>query len=64
MNKINISEPTVINLKKQLIAFGLLEEIRLGKNKPNRLYPKKPYDEYFYVHDVDEFYRLPTFIIF
>ncbi|MEM5587421.1 replication initiator protein A [Staphylococcus epidermidis] len=40
MNKINISEPTVINLKKQLIAFGLLEEIRLGKNKPNRLYPK------------------------
>ena len=59
MNKINISEPTVINLKKQLIAFGLLEEIRLGKNKPNRLYPKKPYDEYFYVHDVDEFYRLP-----
>ncbi|MCG1162684.1 replication initiator protein A (plasmid) [Staphylococcus warneri] len=59
MNIINISEPTVINLKKQLIAFGLLEEIRLGKNKPNRLYPKKPYDEYFYVHDVDEFYRLP-----
>ena len=59
MNKINISEPTVINLKKQLIAFGLLEEIRLGKNKPNRLYPKKPYDEYFYIHDVDEFYRLP-----
>ncbi|WP_046466883.1 replication initiator protein A [Staphylococcus pasteuri] len=33
--------------------------MRLGKNKPNRLYPKKPYDEYFYVHDVDEFYRLP-----
>lgn len=57
--KLNMSEPTVIKLKKQLATFGLLEEVRLGNNQPNRLYPKKPYDGYFYAYDVDEFYRLP-----
>lgn len=57
--KLNMSEPTVIKLKKQLIEFDLLEEVRLGRNQTNRLYPKKPYDEYFYAHDIDKFYRLP-----
>ncbi len=57
--KLNMSEPTVIKLKKQLIEFDLLEEVRLGRNQSNRLYPKKPYDEYFYAYDTDEFYRLP-----
>ncbi|HEE8868278.1 replication initiator protein A (plasmid) [Staphylococcus aureus] len=59
MTKLNMSEPTVIKLKKQLIEFGLLEDVRLGNNQSNRLYPKKPYDNYFYTYDVDEFYRLP-----
>lgn len=59
MTKLNMSKPTVIKLKKQLIEFGLLEDVRLGHNQPNRLYPKKPYDNYFYAYDVDEFYRLP-----
>ncbi|WP_353437348.1 replication initiator protein A [Staphylococcus aureus] len=59
MTKLNMSEPTVIKLKKQLIEFGLLEDVRLGNNQSNRLYPKKPYDNYFYAYDVDEFYRLP-----
>ncbi|WP_269909095.1 replication initiator protein A [Staphylococcus aureus] len=59
MTKLNMSKPTVIKLKKQLIEFGLLEDVRLGNNQPNRLYPKKPYDNYFYAYDVDEFYRLP-----
>lgn len=57
--KLNMSEPTVIKLKKQLIEFDLLEEVRLGRNQSNRLYPKKPYDKYFYAYDTDEFYRLP-----
>ena len=57
--KLNISEPTLIKLKKQLIKFDLLEEIRIGSNQPNRLYPKKPNDEYFHTYDLDEFYYLP-----
>lgn len=59
MKKLNMSKPTVIKLKKQLIDFGLLEEIRLGNTKHNRLYPKRPYDEYLYAYDLDKFYRLP-----
>ena len=59
INKIKVSEPTLIKLKKQLIESDLLEEVRLGKNQTNRLYPKKPYDEYFYAYDIDEFYRIP-----
>ncbi|MBL7585222.1 replication initiator protein A [Staphylococcus saccharolyticus] len=59
INKIKVSEPTLIKLKKQLIESDLLEEVRLGKNQTNRLYPKKPYDKYFYAYDIDEFYRIP-----
>ncbi|WP_251522039.1 replication initiator protein A [Staphylococcus sp. Marseille-Q6910] len=59
VNKLHMSEPTIIKLKKHLIQYGLLEEVRMGHNISNRLYPKKPYDEYFYVNDIDEFYRLP-----
>ncbi|MGW8041225.1 replication initiator protein A [Staphylococcus xylosus] len=57
-NLLNVSEPTIIKLKKELIRHGLLEEMRIA-NSCNRLYPKKPYDEYFYANDIDEFYRLP-----
>ncbi|MGO1820317.1 MAG: replication initiator protein A [Senegalia sp. (in: firmicutes)] len=57
-NMINVSEPTIINLKKELVEYNLLEEVRVA-NSNNRLYPKKPYDEYFYENDLDEFYRLP-----
>ncbi|HDG8789432.1 TPA: replication initiator protein A [Staphylococcus aureus] len=59
IQKLNMSKPTIIKLKKQLMSFGLLEEVQLGNNQNNRLYPKKPYDEYFYAYDIDEFYRLP-----
>lgn len=59
MKKLNMSKPTVIKLKKQLIDFGLLEEIRPGNTKHNRLYPKRPFDEYLQPYDLDEFYRLP-----
>ncbi|WP_254388742.1 replication initiator protein A [Staphylococcus hominis] len=31
----------------------------MGSNQPNRLYPKKPNDEYFHTYDLDEFYYLP-----
>ncbi|PTI72785.1 replication initiation protein, partial [Staphylococcus succinus] len=55
---LHVSKPTIINLKKELVHKGLLEEIRVP-NANNRLYPKKPYDEYFYTNDLDEFYRLP-----
>ncbi|WP_182474468.1 DnaD domain protein [Staphylococcus cohnii] len=57
-NLLNVSEPTIIKLKKELISNGLLEETRIA-NACNRLYPKKPFDEYFYLNDIDEFYRLP-----
>ena len=57
-NLLNVSEPTVITLKKDLIKHDLLEEQRVP-NANNRLYPKKPYDEYFHANDIDEFYRLP-----
>src|SRR5699024_1567365 len=55
---LHVSKQTIINLKKELVQKGLLEEIRVP-NANNRLYPKKPYDEYFYANDLDEFYRLP-----
>lgn len=55
---LHVSEPTIINLKKELIEYGLLEEIRVPTSN-NRLYPKKPYDKYYYLNDIDEFYRLP-----
>ncbi|GAK31319.1 hypothetical protein WOSG25_090160 [Weissella oryzae SG25] len=34
----NISKPTVIKVKKELKKYGLLEEVRQGLNKPNRIY--------------------------
>src|SRR5699024_4281695 len=55
---LHVSKQTIINLKKELVQKGLLEEIRVP-NANNRLYPKKTYDEYFYANDLDEFYRLP-----
>ena len=38
MEELNCSEPAIIKAKKELAKFGLLEEVRQGKNKPNRLY--------------------------
>ena len=38
MEELNCSEPAVIKAKKELAKFGLLEEVRQGINKPNRLY--------------------------
>ncbi|MDI6651249.1 replication initiator protein A [Leuconostoc suionicum] len=35
---LSVGEKKVINLKKELADFGLLEEERQGLNKPNRLY--------------------------
>ncbi|WP_172977362.1 replication initiator protein A [Leuconostoc lactis] len=35
---LNAGEKKIISLKKELAAFGLLEEERQGLNKPNRLY--------------------------
>lgn len=35
---LSVGEKKVISLKKELAAFGLLEEERQGLNKPNRLY--------------------------
>ena len=44
-NVFGCSKPTVINAKKELTSFGLIEEVRQGVNKPNRIYvlgSKKP----------------------
>lgn len=38
MGELNCSEKTVIKAKKELSKIGLLNEVRQGVNKPNRLY--------------------------
>lgn len=38
MKVLDKSKNTVIKIKKELTDLGLLREVRLGKNKPNRLY--------------------------
>lgn len=35
---LNVSKNTVIKIKKELIEAGLLREVKVGKNRPNRLY--------------------------
>ena len=37
-NVFDCSKPTVINAKKELTSFELIEEVRQGVNKPNRIY--------------------------
>ena len=38
MQELNCSEKPIIKAKKELAEIGLLEEVRQGINKPNRLY--------------------------
>lgn len=38
MKVLDKSKNTVIKIKKELTDLGLLREVRLGKNRPNRLY--------------------------
>lgn len=35
---LNHSKKTVISLKKQLAQYGLIEEVKVGRNQPNRIY--------------------------
>lgn len=35
---LNLGKSTVISLKKQLAQYGLIEEVKVGKNQPNRIY--------------------------
>lgn len=35
---LNQSKKTVISLKKQLAQYGLIEEVKVGRNQPNRIY--------------------------
>lgn len=35
---LNQSKKTVISLKKQLTHYGLIEEVKVGRNLPNRIY--------------------------
>lgn len=35
---LNQSKTTVISLKKKLVQFGLIEEVKTGNNQPNRIY--------------------------
>src|SRR5699024_6067298 len=39
---LNLSKPTIIKIKKELVNTGLLEQKRRGLNKPNLLYLMKP----------------------
>jgi hypothetical protein len=47
-------KPKVIKIKKMLIAYGLLNEQRMGLNKPNRLYFLK-HDEYTTTESYSQF---------
>lgn len=38
MQELNCSNKAVVKAKKELVESGLLEEVRQGRNKPNRLY--------------------------
>ena len=38
MQELNCSNKAVVKAKKELVEIGLLEEVRQGRNKPNRLY--------------------------
>ena len=38
MQELNCSNKAVVKAKKELVEIGLLEEVRQGVNKPNRLY--------------------------
>lgn len=38
MQELNCSNKAVVKAKKELVEVGLLEEVRQGMNKPNRLY--------------------------
>ena len=38
MQELNCSNKAVLKAKKELVDAGLLEEVRQGRNKPNRLY--------------------------
>lgn len=35
---LNQGKKTVISLKKQLTQYGLIEEVKVGRNQPNRIY--------------------------
>lgn len=35
---LNQSKSTVISLKKKLQQYGLIEEVQVGNNQPNRIY--------------------------
>lgn len=35
---LNQSKTTVISLKKKLVQFGLIEEVKTSNNQPNRIY--------------------------
>lgn len=35
---LNLGKSTVISLKKQLAQYGLIEEVKVGRNQPNRFY--------------------------
>lgn len=41
---LNCTLDTITRLKKQLVRHGLLKEVRIGRNRPNRLYPIIPND--------------------
>ena len=58
------SEDTVTMLKRLLAKKQLLEEIFVGANSGNRLYPKKPYGEYLHQYDIDKYYEIPKSLFF
>ena len=58
------SEDKVTILKRLLAEKKLLEEIFVGANSGNRLYPRKPYGQYLHQYDVDKYYEIPKSLFF
>ena len=42
MNLVNVSEPTIVKIKKELISYGLLDQKRMGRGKATLLYIYEP----------------------
>ena len=42
MNLVNVSEPTIVKIKKELISYALLDQKRMGRGKANLLYIYEP----------------------
>ncbi|WP_079473958.1 replication initiator protein A [Marinococcus halophilus] len=51
---LNMSKRSIVTIKKELIENDLLEQVKVGQNKPNKLYIKKPVVEKEDVYEIQK----------